>query len=227
MLNRDASLGNAEIDESDVERPMNAAHRMETGIEDDLYVVPDLLTNYTERRKRSFFPCSADEKSIKRLMSVILQYDYGVGGPDLFVGRDIALECLCCRYEISPTSYSETVKRETLLHTIHHENVPIHINDLPCDVCGQLNAYDGLDDGIFALDKNHIFTRESSLMPVCGTYVVLAEHPGTHFPHGRQRNGLQALHVIVLEQSPCVTGTARTTFSSLSWANYVFQMNRI
>ena len=114
---------------------MNAAHGMETGIEDDLYVVPDLLINYTSRRKRSFFPCSADEKSIKRSMSVILQYDYGVDGPGLFVGREIALKCSCCRYEISPTSCSETVKRETLVHTLDHVTVLIHMHDLRCDVC--------------------------------------------------------------------------------------------
>ena len=102
MLNREASLSNAESDESEVERPMNAAYGMETGIEDDFDVVPDLLINYTSRRNRSFFPCSAGEKSIRSLMSVIFQYGYGDDGPDLFMGRDISLECSCCRYEISP-----------------------------------------------------------------------------------------------------------------------------
>ena len=151
---------------------MKAAHAMETGIEDDFDVAPDLLINYTSRRKRSFFPYSTDEMSIRRLMSVILKYDYGGEGPDLFAGRDIALECSCCRYEIPPTSRNKTVKRETLLHTFHHGTVPIHIYDLRCDVCRQLNSYNGLDEGIFALDKNHDFMGElidSWMWEICGT----------------------------------------------------------
>ena len=71
-----------------------------------------------------------------------------------------------------PTSCSEAVKRETLLHALHHGTVPIHINDLRCDVCGQINAYDGLDDGTFALDKNLVFTRElidAWMWDMCGT----------------------------------------------------------
>ena len=77
------SMGN---DDSDAESDDAEENLIEAGVENEA----DMC--YTSRMKRSFFSCKADETSVHRLMSVILNYKPEVKKEDLFVVRDVLLK---------------------------------------------------------------------------------------------------------------------------------------
>lgn len=78
----------------------NGMNVIEGCMENSSEVVQILNINYISRRKRSFFPCFADEKSNRRLMSVILCYQTD---KCLFFGRSISFKCSDCGHEMSPS----------------------------------------------------------------------------------------------------------------------------
>ena len=116
---------------------------------------------------RFFFPCESDERTLEKLMSSITTND----SCHPFLGIDPKMACSSCGMTISTNSATNFIKKEALLHTLHHGSVRIVVADLHCVNCKRYIPYDGSADALFRLTDKHVLTRElldAWMWDICG-----------------------------------------------------------
>ena len=118
------------------------------------------MSEYASKKPRSFFPCVSDES---RLISLLRMAHNAKEHPDLnapFVGIDYTFICRRCEAEYYTHDHVLRARRTVWLHTLHHGSLRISVTDLKCPGCNSVVYYDGLDDSVFCVTKNHTLTRE-------------------------------------------------------------------
>ena len=126
--------------------------------------------SFASRHVRRVFACPTEESAIIDILKFASQITEKDN--DVFVGVDQAVFCSNCKEDIRENSAVVTRIRATILHTLHHGTIPIHVMDFVCNQCGLFIPYDGYSDGVFSVNKKHLFRRELLdmwLWDICGS----------------------------------------------------------
>ncbi len=82
--------------------------------------------------------------------------------PEYNLWTRIDSDIVCPDYttEFSTSELTQYHTRKVMPHTLHHGCSELSVADFTCTHCKRTIPYDGLSDGIFCLNKKHVFTRE-------------------------------------------------------------------
>lgn len=119
-------------------------------------------STYVAKAPRFFFHCKSDEHALNKMLKTFKDNKNASDAKQVVATtfQDSPSQCRCCGDEVRVSTVSVKFVQKSVLHTLHHGSIDVHVTDWIRSTCEQFNAYDGLSDALFRTTKNHVFTRE-------------------------------------------------------------------